>query len=94
MRCAWRRPIATVGHYVGGVRTVLASGVSAPAGWTTLRVVTTGAGAVLVYADGTLVYSTSSSLLANSDGMGLYNNGPGLGLTNRWDNFLVLVAQP
>jgi hypothetical protein len=82
----------TVGNYVSGLRTVLASGVSAPAAWTTMRVVTTGAGAVLVYADSTLLYSTSSSLLANSDGMGLYNNGPGLGLTNRWDNFRVFVA--
>ena len=37
----------TVGHYVAGLRTVLASGVSMPTGWTTMRVVTTGAGAVL-----------------------------------------------
>lgn len=51
-----------------------------------MRVVTIGAGMVLVYADDTLVYSTSNSLLSNSDGMGLYNNGPGLSLTNRWDN--------
>lgn len=84
----------TVGHRVAGLRTVLASGVSIPTGWTTMRVFTTGAGVVRVYADDTLLYSTSSTLLSNSDGMGLYNNGPGLGLTNRWDNFSVFVAQP
>jgi carboxypeptidase family protein/concanavalin A-like lectin/glucanase superfamily protein len=84
----------TLGHYVAGVRTVLASGASLPISWTTMRVVTTGAGVVEVYADDTLVYSTISSLLSNSDGMGLYNNGPGLSLTNRWDNFLVFTAHP
>ncbi|MCM3871876.1 MAG: carboxypeptidase regulatory-like domain-containing protein [Pyrinomonadaceae bacterium] len=84
----------TVGHRVAGLRTALASGVSMPVEWTTMTVVTTGAGAILVYADGTLLYSASSSLFSNSDGMGLYNNGPGLGLTNRWENFRVSVAQP
>ena len=84
----------TVGHCVAGLRTVLASGVSLPTSWTTMRVVTTGAGVVLVYADTTLVYSTSNSLLSNSNAMGLYNNGPGLSLTNRWDNFRVFTAQP
>ncbi len=84
----------TIGHCVAGLRTVLASGVSLPTSWTTMRVVTTGAGVVLVYADNTLVYLTSNSLLSNSNAMGLYNNGPGLSLTNRWDNFRVFTAQP
>ncbi|MCM3903078.1 MAG: carboxypeptidase regulatory-like domain-containing protein [Pyrinomonadaceae bacterium] len=84
----------TVGHYIAGLRTVLASEISMPSGWTTMRVVTTGAGVVRVYANGTLLYSTNSSLLSNSDGVGLYNNGPGLALTNRWDNFRVFVADP
>jgi hypothetical protein len=84
----------TVGHFSAGQRTVLSSGVSLPPGWTTMQVVTTGAGAVRVYAGGTLLYSTNSSLLAQSLGVGLYNNGSGLGLTNRWDNFRVFVAQP
>ena len=85
----------TVGYRVAGLRTLLAKGVSLPNSWTTMRVVTTGAGMVLVYADDTLAYSTSNSLLSNSNGMGLYNNGPGLSLTNRWDNFCVFdAAQP
>jgi Concanavalin A-like lectin/glucanases superfamily len=84
----------TVGYRIAGLRSVLSSGVSIPTGWTTMTVVTTEAGAVLVYADNTLLYSTSNSLLSGSQGMGLYNNGPGLGLTNRWDNFRVFVAQP
>jgi concanavalin A-like lectin/glucanase superfamily protein/carboxypeptidase family protein len=81
----------TIGRCLAGLRTVLASGVLLPISWTTMRVVTTEAGLVLVYADDTLAYSTISSLLSNSDGMGLYNNGPGLSLTNRWDNFRVFT---
>ncbi|MFN2511538.1 MAG: hypothetical protein ABR568_08855 [Pyrinomonadaceae bacterium] len=88
-------PTLTVGHCVAGLRTVLASELPLPTIWTTMRVVTTGAGVVRVYADAALVYSTSNSLLSTSGGMGLYNNGPGLGLTNRWDNFRVFnAAQP
>jgi len=87
--------ILTVGHCVAGLRTVLASELPLPTSWTTMRVVTTGAGVVRVYADAALVYSTSISLLSTSGGMGLYNNGPGLGLTNRWDNFRAFnAAQP
>jgi hypothetical protein len=84
--------ILTVGYYSGGIRTELAAGISLPANWTTLRVVTTSTGALSVYAGNTLLYSTSNALLANSTGAGLYNNGPGLALTNRWDNFRVFTA--
>jgi len=79
----------TVGNYLGGARTDLASNISLPASWTTLRVVTTEAGAISVYADNTLVYSTTNSSLAENAGAGLYNNAAGLALTNRWDNFRV-----
>lgn len=82
----------TVGYYATGIRTELASGILLPLSWTTLRVVTTQAGAINVYAGTTLLYSTTNSLLAGSAGAGLYNNGPGLALTNRWDNFTVLSA--
>jgi hypothetical protein len=81
--------ILTVGNYLGGVRTDLASNISLPASWTTLRVVTTEGGAISVYADNTLLYSTTNSSLAGSVGAGLYNNAAGLALTNRWDNFRV-----
>jgi hypothetical protein len=56
--------------------------------------VTTAAGVVRVYADDTLLYSTTINLLSTADGAGLYNNGAGLGLTNRWDNFTIFKAQP
>ena len=82
----------TVGHRIGGVRTILAEGVPLPALWTTLQVVTTRTGVIQVYADSELIYSTSNILLANAKGMGLYNAGPGLALTNRWDNFSVFAA--
>src|SRR6185295_16321088 len=81
--------ILTVGNYLGGTRTDLASNISLPASWTTLRVVTTEAGAISVYADNTLLYSTANNSLASSTGAGLYNNAAGLALTNRWDNFTV-----
>lgn len=82
----------TVGYYSGGLRTDLATGISLPTDWTMLRVVTVSTGAIGVYADNTLLYSTSNTLLVNSTGTGLYNNAPGLALTNRWDNFRVLNA--
>lgn len=85
--------ILKVGYYQAGQRTDL-QGVTVPGNWTTLRVVTTAAGSVGVYADNTLLYSTTIALMSNANGAGLYNNGPGLGLTNRWDNFTVLAAQP
>jgi hypothetical protein len=83
-----------VGYYQAGRRTDLATNIAMPAGWTTLRAVTNAAGVVRVYADNTLLYSTMNDLLFDSDGVGLYNNGAGLGLTNRWDNFTVFKAQP
>jgi hypothetical protein len=82
----------TVGYYSAGIRTELAAGISLPTDWTTLRVVTISTGAISIYAANTLVYSTNNTVLASSPGAGLYNNGPGLALTNRWDNFRVFNA--
>jgi hypothetical protein len=79
----------TVGYYAAGVRTDLSTGNFLPSTWTTLRVVTREAGAINVYADGTLLYSTTNDSLSNNTGAGLYNDAPGLALTNRWDNFSV-----
>ena len=84
--------IVKIGYYLGGQRVDLATSAALPANWTTLRVVTTNAGVLQVYADDTLVYSTSSSLMATATGAGLYNNSSGLGLVNRWDNFTVFNA--
>ena len=84
----------SVGYYQTGVRTVLVSGIPMPAfGWRTLRIVTLQTGSINVYADGTLVWSTSNPLFVNATGAGLFNNAAGLALTNRWDNFTVLNAQ-
>ena len=82
----------TVGYYSDGLRTALATGVFMPADWTTLRVITTTAGVVRVYADSTLLYTTKNSFLSTSAGAGLYNSGPGLGLANRWDDFAVFAV--
>lgn len=79
----------SVGYYLNGSRFDLVTMVSMPVGWTTLNVVTTEDGSIKVYADQTLVYSTSSDVLATATGAGLYNNSPGLALVNRWDNFTV-----
>jgi hypothetical protein len=82
-----------LGYYQSGVRTVLASGLSLPANnWKTLRVVTTQAGGITVYADNVQVYSTTNLTLATATGAGLFNNTAGLSLANRWDNFTVLNA--
>ena len=81
-----------VGYFVNGQRTDLTAGATMPSTWTTLRVLTTDAGEVKVYADSTLVYSATNSLMAAAGGAGLYNNSGGLGLVNRWDNFTVFNA--
>jgi hypothetical protein len=85
--------LLTVGYYSNGQRTTLAAGLSTPAGWTTLRVKTNAAGLLEVYADNTRVYVSQNSLMSTAAAAGLYNNGPGLALANRWDNF-ALFATP
>lgn len=82
----------TLGHYQSGLRTVLVDNIAMPATWTTLRVVTSGSGAITIYAGATLVYSTSNVLNSFAGGAGLFNQGPGMGLQNRWDNFTILDA--
>jgi hypothetical protein len=82
----------TLGYFESGVRHELASGLALPSGWTTLRVLTRTSGQIDVFADQTLVLSLNSPVLANASGAGIYNDGPGLGLTNRWDNFWVFHA--
>jgi hypothetical protein len=82
----------TVGSYIDGNRSELVTGLNLPASWTTLRVVSNSNGSIKVYANSTLVYTTSSNLLLTATGAGLYNNASGLGLVNRWDNFTVFDA--
>lgn len=83
----------TVGYYQAGVRTILASNLALPNdSWKTLRVVTSQTGSIIVYINTVQVYATNSLTLATATGAGLFNNAPGLSLTNRWDNFTVLNA--
>ncbi len=82
----------TAGYYSAGTRTNLITGVTIPPNWKTLRVITNSVGTIRVYADTTLVHSTTHSFLATSVGAGLYNDGPGLALANRWDRFRVFLA--
>ena len=81
-----------VGYYLDGQRVDLATSAALPDTWTTLRVVTTDAGDLKVYADNTLLFSTNTPLMATAIGAGLYNNSFGLGLVNRWENFTVFNA--
>jgi hypothetical protein len=84
--------LLTVGYYSNNQRTTLATGLAMPATWTTLRVLTNAAGLLEVYADNTRVYTTQNSLMSAATGAGLYNNGPGLALANRWDNFAIFAT--
>ncbi|MGH9874774.1 MAG: carboxypeptidase regulatory-like domain-containing protein, partial [Pyrinomonadaceae bacterium] len=81
-----------VGYYLNGQRVDLTNGVAMPASWTTLLVATKSSGALSVYIDSGLVYSTNIQLLATASGAGLYSDSPGMGLVNRWDNFAVFPA--
>jgi hypothetical protein len=83
-----------VGSFQNGARSMIASGVPIPANWTTLRVVTRANGSILVFIDATQVYSTNITALASANKAGLFNNSGGLGLVNRWDNFMVFDAGP
>jgi hypothetical protein len=85
--------VLTVGCYQNGQRTNLTTSVSMPSSWVTLIVVTNNSGSIKVYADGVLVYSVSTGVMATATGAGLYNNSSGLALVNRWDNFTVYDAQ-
>jgi hypothetical protein len=81
-----------VGYYLNGQKVDLADGEALPPNWTTLLVVTKNSGALDIYVDATLVYSTNTPLLATATGAGLYSNSTGKGLVNRWDNFAVFAA--
>jgi hypothetical protein len=82
-----------LGYYHTGASTFLLKGLSMPSSsWKTLRVLTTQAGGISVYADKVQVYSTTSQVFASATGAGLFNNAAGLSLTNRWDNFTVFSA--
>jgi hypothetical protein len=83
-----------VGSFQNGVRSMIASGLLIPSDWSTLLVVTRANGNLRVLIDTNLIYSTNIPALANATKAGLFNNSAGLGLVNRWDNFMVFDAGP
>jgi hypothetical protein len=84
--------LLTIGYFSNDQRTTLVTGLAMPAAWATLRVVTNAAGLLEVYADDSRVYTAQNSLMSTATGAGLYNNGPGLALSNRWDNFSLFAT--
>ncbi len=84
----------TVGYYLNGTRTDLVADLILPAiDWTALRAVTHADGKLNIFLDSTPVFQATSAPLSGSNGAGLYNNAPGLALTNRWDDFTIFAAQ-
>jgi hypothetical protein len=77
-----------VGSFINGARSMIASGLPIPSTWSTLLVSTRANGDIRVFIDTRLVYSTNIAALANANKAGLFNNSGGLGLVNRWDNFM------
>ena len=78
-----------VGSFINGVRSMIATGLPIPSTWSTLLVATRGNGNLRVFIDTTQVYSTNITTFASANKAGLFNNSGGLGLVNRWDNFMV-----
>jgi Carboxypeptidase regulatory-like domain/Concanavalin A-like lectin/glucanases superfamily len=78
-----------IGSVINGARSMIATGIPVPSGWTTLRVGTRANGTLRVFIDNTQVYDTNIPALANANKAGLFNNSAGLGLVNRWDNFYI-----
>jgi hypothetical protein len=81
-----------LGYYLNGVRTDLVTDMSMPGYWTQLEVISHNDGHITVLTDQGFAFSINSSILTGATGAGLFNNGPGLGLLNRWDNFTVYDA--
>lgn len=85
----------TLGYYLNGVRTDLLTDATMPKNaWAILRVRSYADGRINVIVNGGVAFSLTSDVLANATGAGLYNNGSGLSLTNRWDSFTVSSAPP
>jgi hypothetical protein len=83
--------VLKVGYYLNGVRTELFS-QSFSINWVMLRVITKSTGLIEVHVEECLLYSTSNPILSTSTKAGLYNNGAGMVLRNRWDEFTVLAT--
>jgi hypothetical protein len=86
--------LLNIGSVLNGTRSMIASGIPIPSGWTTLRVGTRANGTIRVFIDVTEVYATNIPALANANKAGLFNNSNGLGLVNRWDNFMIFDVGP
>jgi hypothetical protein len=84
----------TVGYVFNSAAGTLLTNAPMPFSWTTLRVVTLESGRIEMYADSTLIYSTTTSMLAGEKNAGIWNSRNGQGLVNRWDNFTILDSSP
>lgn len=84
--------VLDAGYYQNGNRVDLIRDASIPVAWSSLSAVTRTSGAIQIFIDGTMIYSTNETWLASATGSGLYSDSTGKGLVNRWDNFVVFPA--
>ena len=84
----------SLGYNQAGVRTDVAT-YNMPTTWTTLRVSTSpGDGAITILVGNSIqVASIINTTMKSNQGCGIFNNGPGLGLSNRWDRFTISERQ-
>src|SRR5438876_2119778 len=79
----------SLGYYQAGIRTDVAS-YNMPTAWTTLKVSTRPAdGGISIVANLFDIASLTNPTMKSNQGCGIFNNGAGLGLSNRWDNFTI-----
>jgi len=65
-----------------------------PTAWTTLKVSTspTDSG-INIVANSFNIASLTNPTIKSNQGCGIFNNGAGLGLSNRWNNFTITEIQ-
>ncbi len=79
----------SLGYYQAGIRTDVA-GYNMPTAWTTLKISTRPAdGGINIVANSFDIASLANPTMKSNQGCGIFNNGAGLGLSNRWDNFTI-----
>src|SRR2546429_3384221 len=83
----------SLGYYQAGIRTDVAS-YNMPTAWTTLKVFTRPTdGGINIVANSFDIASLTNPTMKSNQGCGIFNNGAGLGLSNRWDNFTITEVQ-
>jgi len=83
----------SLGYYQAGIRTDVAN-YNMPTAWTTLKVSTSPTdGGINIVANSFDIASLTNPTMKSNQGCGIFNNGAGLGLSNRWDNFTISEIQ-